>query len=598
MTKMNYAFSPRIIRSPLADFNGDDIGSAANAYSDEYLQNISEQGFNGIWLHGEIRKLVPTNLFPKIGRKKIDQLRMLVERAKRFGVKVYLYICEPRGMRAEDPFWKKHPELKGQPLIFKDISPEFDGTYYALCSSTPAVKEYLEGGMYTLFKSVPNLGGIFCITASEFHTHCYSHYPSRERQYGIKEFNDWAKADFVCPRCANRSSVDVTAEVIELLNHGVKRAAPNADVIAWTWSWAIIEDDPQKELIHRLPKDVILMSDWERGGRKKVCGKTFVVDEYSFSLPGPSPRYKKQLVLAKKRRLKMMAKIQIGSTHELVTVPYLPLPQLLAKKFEGLRKNKVDGYLGCWIFGGDVSPMSRLAGLMSQRKELSSSEAINLLAKEEFGEKVFTPVVKAWAKFSQAWQEYPFSIPFLYYGPINYATAYPLSLNLKKIPPMAGWLELPRDKNGHLAVGDNLESWISPFSPKLIAQAFEKLRTKWDAGVLILEKTMKNDPQNHRLKLEWNLAKHISLQIAATIDLVTFYPLYRKYQQAKSEISRTKLRKELNRLFERELAVTTQDKICLQEDPRIGYHAEARCHLFGLNDLNYKIELLNSILRS
>ena len=597
MTNTGYIFSPRIIRSPLADFNGDDIGSAAKAYSDEYLQKISEQGFNGIWLHGELRKLVSTNLFPRVGREKINQLRKLVERAKRFGVKVYLYICEPRGMRAEDSFWKKHPNLKGQPLVFENIGPEFDGTYYALCSSTSEVQEYLEGGMYSLFTSVPGLGGIFCITASEFHTHCYSHYPRHDHKYGIKEFNEWAKADFTCPRCAGRSSVEVTAEVIELLNRGVKRADPNADVIAWTWSWSIIEDDPQIELIGKLPKDVILMSDWERGGRKKVCGKSFIVDEYSFSLPGPSPRYKKQLTLAKRRGMRMMAKIQIGSTHELVTVPYLPLPHLLARKFEGLRKNIVDGYLGCWIFGGDVSPMSRLAGLMSQKNNLSSSEAIDYLAKEEFGEKSFTLAVQAWKKFAQAWQEYPFSIPFLYYGPMNYATAYPLSLTLKKRSPIAGWLRLPRDKNGHLAVGDNLESWISPFSPKLIAQAFEKLHVKWDAGVMILEKAIKNDPQNHRLKVEWNLAKHISLQIAATIDIVTFYPLYRKYQMAKSQIVKTKLRKKINILFERELVITIQDKICLQNDPRIGYHAEARCHLFRLEDLNYKIKMFGMILR-
>jgi hypothetical protein len=192
-------------------------------------------------------------------------------------------------------------------------------------------------------------------------------------------------------------------------------------------------------------------------------------------MPGPSPRFKKQLALAKRRGMRMMAKLQFGTTHELAAVPYLPLPHLLAKKFEGLRKNKVDGYLSCWIFGGGVTPMTRLAGLMSQKKPFSAAQAIDQVAREEYGEKSSAAVVRAWKKFAQAWQEYPFSIPFLYYGPMNYAVAYPLSMNLKTIPPIPGWLKLPRDKKGHLAVGDNLDTWIDPFTPKLLVQAFTNL---------------------------------------------------------------------------------------------------------------------------
>ncbi len=596
MSQTPFQFTPRIIRSPLADFNGNDIESSPQAYTDEYLKNISTMGYNGIWLHGELRTLVPTNLFPRVGAKKIALLRDLVKRAGRFGIKVYFYILEPRALRAEDSFWKKHPQLKGQPFILENVG-ELSGTYYSLCTGTAEVKEYLEGGLYTLFKTVPGLGGIFCITASEFHTHCYSHYPKRDRKHSIKEFNDWARADFVCPRCAERSPVEVTAEVIELLNRGVKRANPKADVIAWTWSWSILEDDPQKELIGRLPKDVILMSDWERGGSKKVCGKTFIVDEYSLSMPGPSPRYKKQLALAKRRGMRMMAKLQFGATHELAAVPYLPLPHLLAKKFEGLRKHKVDGYLACWIFGGEVSPMTRLAGLMSQKKCVCAADAVDQVARETFGEQSAGAVVRAWKKFAQAWQEYPFSIPFLYYGPMNYATAYPLSLDMKKVPLIPGWLELPRDKKGHLAVGDNLDGWIDPFTPTLLVRAFTALRKKWDEGVAILEKATQGDSENRSLKLEWNLAKHISLVVASTMNIVRFYPLYRKYRQAKKADEKAKLLKQIRKLFENELENVIQDRELVKFDSRLGYHAEAYCNLYTLDDFDYKIQRLKSILR-
>jgi hypothetical protein len=45
----------------------------------------------------------------------------------------------------------------------------------------------------------------------------------------------------------------VVAEVIEVMSRGVKNADSAAEVIVWDWSWPIVEDDPQEELIKRLP---------------------------------------------------------------------------------------------------------------------------------------------------------------------------------------------------------------------------------------------------------------------------------------------------------------------------------------------------------
>ena len=445
--KDKFVFNPRIIRSPSSDYYGDEIENSFQAYPDRYLQEIADEGYNGIWLRVILREIVPCTPFPEFGNKEKEQLaalNKLVAKTSRFGIKVYLYFCEPRGFKAKDPFWRRHPKVKGQPADFQTSGS--DGLYFALCSSTAAVKEFLEESSFNLFKQVIGLGGVFLITASEHHTHCYSHFPKPQKQDSDPNLEDWLKAKFSCPRCIGRQPTEVAAEIIRLINRGVKSAAPDADVIAWTWSWSILEPDPQKELIALLPKDIILMSDWERGGLKKVCGKRYPLDEYSFSYPGPSPRFKKQLEIAKKRKMRVMAKIQIGTTHELASVPYLPLSHLLANKMQKLKKFQVSGYLGCWIFGGEISSMSRLAGRMSRRPQASPSKAIKELARAEFGEKSAVSVTHAWRCFAVAWRQYPFSIPFLYYGPINYATAYPLSFNFKKEPPTASWRPLPRDK--------------------------------------------------------------------------------------------------------------------------------------------------------
>ncbi|MCX8082824.1 MAG: hypothetical protein N3D17_05460, partial [bacterium] len=260
------------------------------------------------------------------------------------------------------------------------------------------------------------------ITASEFHTHCYSHYPKWRLTSVDPSTEEWARRPFECKRCDERDASDVTAEIITLINRGIKDAAPDAKVMAWNWSWYyIIEPDPQEKLISQLPKDVILLVDFERGGYKKVLDKRLEIDEYSLSYTGPSPRFKKLFYLAKKRGMETAAKLQIGSTHELVTVPYIPVPYKIAEKLYRMRKMGVEGYLGCWIFGGDVSPMSKVAGKMSVNPALTPSEAVRQVAIEEFGKGPAGYVLKAWRFFSKAWENYPFSNYFIYRAPVNYA---------------------------------------------------------------------------------------------------------------------------------------------------------------------------------
>ncbi|MCM8817372.1 MAG: hypothetical protein NC913_07695, partial [Candidatus Omnitrophica bacterium] len=428
-------FDLRIIRSPYGDFYGRDIEDCVKNHPDWYLEEIAKEGFNAVWLHCILRDIVCSNVFPEFGRKQSEQipaLNEMVEKAGRYGLKVFLYFCEPRGFPENDVFWKKNADVKGQSSNLGNIG-MLKGVYYALCSSTQKVKDYLYRSSYDLFKKVPGLGGVFMITASEFPTHCYSHYPKWKIKFTDPYIEKLIKRPFDCKRCEKKEPCDIVAEIITIVNRGIKDASACADVIAWNWSWYIIEPDPQKKLISQLPQDVILMGDFERGGYKKMFGKRLEIDEYSLSYTGPSPRFKKLFSEAKKRKMKVMAKIQIGSTHELVSIPYIPVPYRIAEKIYRMKKMGVNGYLGCWIFGGDVSPMSKVAGKLSSFPCLFPAKAIRQVAVEEFGEKPSKYILKAWKHFSNAWKNYPFSVPFLYFSPMNYATAYPFNTDDKEM---------------------------------------------------------------------------------------------------------------------------------------------------------------------
>ncbi len=586
--KNKRTFTLSIIRSPYSDFYGKEIEDAIKAYPSWYLEEIKNEGFNAVWLHCILREIVSSKPFPEFGNEtKLKALCDFVEYTSKFGIKVYLYLCEPRGFKEEDIFWKKYPEVKGQPHIFKEI--EFAGKYYALCTSTEKVKDYLYESSYNLFKKVPGLGGVFLITASEFHTHCYSHYPKWLKEIkNFPEMVDWAKWGFYCKRCEKRKPHEVVAEIINLIKKGIKDANKNADVIAWTWSWNIIEPEPHKNLINSLSDDVILMSDFERGGYKFMKGKRYPVDEYSLSYVGPSPRFKKIIKIAKKKGMRVMAKLQMGTTHEIVTVPYIPVIYSFAEKLERMRKMKINGFLSCWIFGGNISPMSKIAGKFSISKK-SKKEIIKEVVISEFGKNVSEYVLRGWKKFSEAFSYYPFSIPFIYNGPINYATIYPLLLNVEKIGVIPSWRPLPRDENGNLNIGDNLETFLDiPYSTFI--HQVNKLLKKWDEGIEFLKKGIEIDKDNLRLKKEIDLALHIYLSFKSCINIVDFYRNLREYRRGNKE--------KIKRILEDELEITERDFEIFKRNPEFGYHPEAFENFLRESDYIYKIKQIQHQLTS
>ena len=367
------------------------------------------------------------------------------------------------------------------------------------------------------------------ITASECHTHCYSHYPLPQKHFNGPDMAAWAKAKFICPRCKSRRPSEVVAELVSCISRGVKQASPRALIMVHTWSWYILEPDPQQELISRLPKGTVLFSDWERGGSKTINGRKYPVDEYSYSYDGPSPRFRQQCRLAKRRSLRMMAKLSVNGTHEMRAIPYLPVPYRLANKMQ--RMKQIGGiFEGFMPFGGDFTPMTRLAGIMSRFPQPPPDVAVRMVAEREYGKANVAVVCRAWRIFSRAWRHYPFNIPLLYWGPLNYATAYPLTVPMKKVGRVGSWLPLPRERHGQLVVGDNLESWIHGMPARVISRGFGRLLKEWRVGVLILEKALTTDTgrQVPGLRKEWGPARHIQISIQSTVNIIRFIALKRR----------------------------------------------------------------------
>src|SRR5688572_21359919 len=96
------AVSLRLTYSYVAVYGDPLSNPKLNPYPDGLLQRLSTVVVTGVWLQAVLRDLAPGGTtFPEFGaghERRLANLRVLVERAKKYGIGVYLYMNEPRAM--------------------------------------------------------------------------------------------------------------------------------------------------------------------------------------------------------------------------------------------------------------------------------------------------------------------------------------------------------------------------------------------------------------------------------------------------------------------------------------------------------------------
>ena len=456
--------SLRLIYSYLALFGDPLLNPKLDPFPDGLLQRLSALGINGVWLHVVLRDLVPGGTaFPEFGeghQQRLANLRALVERAKKYGIGVYLYINEPRGMPKE--FFRSRPEMAG---VHNDT---FGLT--AMCTSHPAVCQWMGDALTYVFRQVPDLAGVFTITASENLTNCASR-------------GQWR----ACPHCKNRSNTDIIVEVNTVIEQGVHRGNPKAKVIVWDWGWHSHGDAP--DIITRLPKSVWLMSvsEWDlplnRGGVRSLVG------EYCMSEVGPGPRALRHWKLAQEAGLKTFAKVQVNITWEMASVPYLPVMDLVAAHCHNLASAGLDGMMLSWSLGGYPSPNLEIAARFCAKPVPKVDEVLDAVAAERYGPEGAPLARKAWTAFSTAYHEHPYCTSALYRSPLRIGPANPLYFEKTgyRASPSGGFLPY-----------DDVAAWCGPYPPEVFAAQFEKMAKGWRSGLAVLQEAVRRAPAERR----------------------------------------------------------------------------------------------------
>ena len=498
------AWDPRYLYSYLALFGDPLLEDDIDPFPGAYLEALARAGINGVWMHSLLSTLAPSPEFPEFGKdweKRLRRLNSLVEHALGFGIRIYLYLNEPRAMPAS--FFDRHPDIKGSPYR----------RFHAMCTSVPRVRRWIANSLTHVMRQVPDLGGWFSITMSENHTNCFSHGSSWGREAPRAEG---------CPRCSQRESWEVIGELIGTFREGVRRASSTAEVIAWDWGWG---DDLSANLIPLLPKDVRFMSisEWEqpvsRGGVETQVG------EYSISVVGPGPRARRNWARADREGIRTMAKLQFNNTWEISAVPYIPVVDLILQHCEKLSKTGISGIMPSWTCGGYASPNLEAAKAYYFRPAGANRDILLELATRRYGPAAAPLMVEAWRQFSQAFQEFPYGVR-IYNIPTQHGPANPLRLHPTGY--RSSMMLFPQD---------DYRTWSGAYPPEVVAQQFRKLAAGWRQGLQRFRQGAEKVSPTRKdfAAMDLAIAQTCQHHFQSTANQVEFYLLREKLRQSQGE---------------------------------------------------------------
>ena len=553
----------------------DELTNDIDYYPEEYLNKLAHENINGLWLTVYLKDY-PTKVVSSHGKdaqKRYAKLRQVVEKCAKYGIKIYLFMSEPKLWG--EPYYcvpekdaAEYPEMIG----FKREHLGF------FCTSSEAGKQYFKDTIGGLFSNVPNLGGIINIMYGEDNGSCAS---SCQIYTGTPINKD-------CPLCSKYDVADVYANLARLICDTMHQYNPKAEYIGWFYAPGQRDGSSQSEnlqhIAEKFPKDCTFMLNFESGVAIEQLGKERRVFDYSLACVGPSKLFQNSCSKAPK----MGAKLQVGCSHENAAVPFMPVPENLYDKYKFMAQNNVTAAMQCWYFGNYPGLMNKAAGKLSFMPFPEDPiKFLENLARPDWRNDA--PIVAAaWHNFSMAYRHFPGNLAFEWYGPLHNSIAWPLHLYPVNEPIAPSWILKNFPEVSGDRIGESLGYCHTLKEALELCQSMSKL---WNQGLeqlLAIKEFYLDNPA--RLK-DISLSLAIGLQMASTCNVLEFYSLREEMFFTKKDNL-----KQMAKLVEDEIKNSKEMlQLCL-EDCRLGYHSEAEGYHFFPAKLEGRIKLLEELL--
>ncbi len=553
-------------------FNIDELMNDIDYYPEEYLSRLAHEGINGLWLTITFREICDTSIrkaTPDAARRQA-KLRATVERCRRYGIRIWVFCIEPAYWAhcIGNPVPEGCEELLGPGGFDINASEQL----HSFCANSPAAQKYLYECTHSLFSAVPNLGGMITISHGERMTSCLSL---------INAHSD--DGTIPCVKRCSHSIGEILAMTLGPMKRGMRDANPKAELISWLYMPYVDQvGNWITQMPSKLDADIALAFNFESGVNKYQLGKVRTGGDYWLSEIGPSDRFN-VIAQAAKGHCSMAAKLQVACSHECATVPYIPAPGLVYRKYRKMKDLGVKHVIQCWYFGNYPGVMNEAAGKLAY-EDFSGTEDDFLvqLAAPEWG-RDYPAVVQAWKHFAEGYSNYPLDIQFQYYGPMHDGPVWPLHLKQVMTPLTRSW------KPDLFPAGDALGECMKHFELEELAELSGKISKEWHRGMEILRQA---EVKGH--ELEFTLAEALDIMFRSGRNILKFYAM-RSALMDDAPDSGTLLAG-MRKIAEEEIRNSLRLAELCRQDARLGYHSEAEVYKYFPAKLEWRAECLRELL--
>ena len=570
-------------------FNRDELMDDIDYYPDAYLNRLAHEGVNGLWLTIEFRDIAKTSFAPASpdADKRLAKLRRTVEKCRRYGIGTWIFCIEPRRLEDLPALLKNHPEM---------ASVKLHGHYTVTCTATETAQKYLAEATESIFREVPGLAGLINISHGERPTTCLSSLSATGRTEKGEPFVPKTG----CPRCDKLEPWQVHLNTMTSMLKGMRRVNPEAEIISWFYQPQVLPDRAAwvYEAARHVPEGITFQYNFESGALKNQCGRMRTGGDYWLSFTGPSTSFERVAEAAAQAGSSLGAKIQVGCSHEVATVPFVPVPGLLYRKYKAMKAAGVSTVMQCWYFGNYPGVMNKAAGELSFYDfEEDEDRFLENLARPEWGADA-PQVAKLWRNLSDAYADYPLSNDMQYYGPFHAGVAWPLYADVRLLPLGRTWK--PEDAPSGDTIGEALENHtldeVVILADRLSAGARALTADGKDAYTALAAKYAGNRPR----KLDAGVMNALALQFESGRDIFRFYrarseALDRSRNHGDHAGARACMA-EMKKLVAREKEITKEMFALASADSRLGFHSEAENHQYHPAKFKWRLGELDQTL--
>lgn len=569
-TRISRCFFGPIKRPP---FNVDELMNDIDYYPAEYLSRLAREGINGLWLTVAFRELSSTKLLgesPDAARRRA-KLQQVSDRCRRYGIRIWLFVIEPVAWFAGNPLPAGKEHLVG-PGYGQAIASGI-GDRKSFCAASDEAQDYLYEAANSIFTRVSGLGGMIILPKGERFNSCLS------------SITNESEDEIPCEKRCKFSKPEIFARLMNPISRGIRDAQPDARLMVWIY---YPEPAQLASWIYRLPsmldKDIIYTCNFESGFTKNQMGKVRAGGDYWLSCAGPADRFGRMMD-SLRNVCALGAKLQAACSHEIATVPYVPVPGVLYRKYREMKKLGVSHAMQCWFFGNFPGVMNQATGMLAcEDFDTNEAEFLSRLGSAVWG-KDAGQIAEAWGIFEKAYNYYPLDNQFQYYGPMHDGTMWPLHLRRVR-------RQLPRTwKPDVEPAGDALGEALRHFTLSEAARQLQQMNRIWKQGEKKLLELAEKYPAARE---QASVVRAMSILINSADTIFSFYSMRSALFRGSADA--LPLLDKMEEMVKSEIAAASELAQLCENDPRLGYHSEAEVFKFDPVRLRWRAGYLQEVV--